>query len=182
MFEKLDELNLKEIIGYSIDSEKEAIKFYNDILNSVSTNELVKQVIQNIIRDEELHRDTLLKLHEVLFGDKDYVVPEGLPPFESSARFDDIQTLVSALDSAMQNELNAEKVYKHCAKKYSQHSLVFNQHALMEKGHFETLKLQRDLYKEEIDRNPGIKEKPLTEIMDHIVVHDKKGGGLHSNR
>lgn len=146
MYEKLKELKFKEIIGYAIMSEEEAHKYYLNLAKGVG--ELVAHRFEGIARDEEMHKKILLGLHKDLFETEEYVVPEGLPPFESSEPVDNVANLIGALETAMGNEYNAYKVYKFLARHMKDHKKLFDYLAMMEHGHYDTLKREKELYEE----------------------------------
>lgn len=150
MEEKLKALNLKEIIGYAIGSEDAASNFYWMIVKVFEPNDLVKNKFESIARDEELHMKALLNLHEEAFGNKDYEVPEGLPPFESQAEVDKVENLIKALQIAMENEANANKMYTFLAKQHKEHRKLFKYLAQTEMGHYETLKQEKGFFDDEV--------------------------------
>jgi rubrerythrin len=155
MYDELEKLSLKEIFGYAIGSEDAANKYYLSLAKSVS--QLVAVRFENIARDEAMHKSILLHLHKELFGDENYSYPEGLPPFESSVKIDSVANLIEALNTAMLNEDNAYHVYKYLAKHQKKHKRLFEYLALMERGHYQTLKSEKELYENEVkeDRNVG---------------------------
>ena len=155
MYEKLKELSFKEIIGYAIYSEDEANKFYTNLAKGVG--ELVAHRFQGFARDEEMHKRMLLSLHRDQFGDENYIVPKGLPPFEGHDLCCDVPTLIGALEKAMLNEHNAFKVYKFLAKEKKEHKKLFDYLGMMERSHYETLKAEKELYEERaLDDTKGL--------------------------
>lgn len=167
MFENMDEilkgLNLKEIIGYAIGSEKAAGNYYRMLVKVFDPNELVKTKFENIAKDEDMHKWVLLDFHKELFGDDDYTVPEGLPPFESVAEVDTVETLLEALNIAMQNERNAYNVYMFLAKHHKEHRKLFKYLAQTETGHYETLKQEKGFFDEEVKEDAGFKGLSVTQ-------------------
>jgi rubrerythrin len=146
MYEKLKELKFKELIGYAIMSEEAANEYYLKLGENVG--ELVAHRFKSIARDEEMHKKVLLSLHKDLFETEKYVVPKGLPPFESAVKVETVANLIGALETAMQNEYNAYKIYRFLAKHHKDHKKLFEYLAMMEQGHYDTLKAEKELYEE----------------------------------
>jgi len=167
MYEKLKSLSLKEIIGYAIASEEAANKYYTDLSKEVS--QLTAHRFENLARDEAMHKKILLNLHKALFNEEKYVVPEGLPPFESSVDASNVANLISALETAMLNEQNAHKVYKFLAEHHKKHRMIFEYLATMERGHYETLKAEKELYEDKVLENPGLKNLPTRELFQSEI-------------
>ncbi len=158
MYEKLKELSIREIIGYTIGSEDAANKYYLDLAKKV--NELTAVRFENLARDEAAHKKVLLSLYKELFGDENWVMPEGLPPFESSVKVETVENLITALGNAMLNEYNAYKVYKFLSKHHKEHRALFEYLAVMEHGHYDTLKMEKELYEDRTIVDPHIKALP----------------------
>ncbi len=147
MKNKLDSLNLQEIIGHSIESEEQSRQFYKKFVEN-GKGQLVPERFKSLMRDEETHKETLLELHEEIYGNKDYVTPEGddLPPHED---FDDLKSvvnLIDALEKAIKNERNAINIYEYLAEEYEEYSSYFSYLASMEHGHLESLNKEREVY------------------------------------
>jgi len=155
MHKRLKELSLKEIIGYAIASEEAASSFYWVLVKVFDPNELVRHKFESLAREEKLHKQTLLNLHVDLFGDRKYSVPDGLPLFESQVEVDTINNFIDALEIAMQNEDNAQKVYKFLARHHKQHRKLFNYLAQTEKSHYHTLKHEKAYLENETSDEPG---------------------------
>ncbi|MBS3816996.1 MAG: ferritin family protein [Candidatus Thermoplasmatota archaeon] len=150
--DKLDEFSLKELIGYSIEAEKSAQKFYEDF-SKAAIGVLVKERFRGLVRDEKVHKDRLLDLHEELFGDKDYVVPDSddLPPHETSYDFTGARNVLDSLEKAMENESNAKTLYEYMGERFEEYSSFFKYLALMEKGHYESLVEEKKLMEGEYE-------------------------------
>jgi rubrerythrin len=148
--EKLKALSFKEIIGYAIGSEDAASNFYWMIVKVFEPNDLVRNKFESIARDEELHMRALLNLHEDAFGDKNYTVPDGLPPFESVADVEKVESLIEALNIAMENEMSANKVYNFLAKEHKDQRKLFKYLAQTELGHYNVLKEEKGFFDEEV--------------------------------
>ncbi len=103
---------------------------------------------KSLMDDEELHKEALLKLHQKIYGDRDYIVPENgdLPPHEDFENLEDVANLIDALEKAINNEYNAIRIYEYLAEEYEEHSSFFKYIAMMEHGHYESLKKEKDLY------------------------------------
>ena len=154
MQEKLQSLDLKEILGYAIASEEAANGFYLVIVRVFDPNELVKNKFESIARDEKLHAKALLNLYKDTFGDENYPVPEGLPPFESVAEVEKLESLIETLVIAMQNEDNAYQIYTHLAKTHPENRKLFKYLAQTEMGHYEILKQEKGFFDEEVSEEP----------------------------
>jgi len=162
MYEKLKTLSLNEIIGYAIASEEAANKYYLDLSKKVS--ELVAFRFENLAKDEEMHRKMLLELHKELFGNENYIVPMGFPPFESSAKIKNVANLIVALGNAILNEYNAYKVYKYLAMHHKEHKSLFEYLAVMEHGHHGALKAEKELYEKRVREEPEIENFTTRDI------------------
>ncbi len=161
---KLGSLSLKEIIGYSIHSEDVASTYYWTLANIFDPNDLVKAKFKALAKDEKLHMEALLHLHKSTFGDENYTIPEGLPPFESIVDVKTVGTFMEAIETAMQNEQNAFETYTMMAQQHKEHRKLFKYLAMTEKGHYETIKQDLEFFQSEINDNPEIKSKSLGEV------------------
>jgi len=150
--EELEKLSLEEILGYVIESEEAAKKYYLELAKNAP--ELVATRFENLAREEEMHKKTVSDIYRTRFGDEKYTVPKGLSPLESSVKIDNIITLIEALDNAMRNEYNAHRVYKYLAVQMKEHKKLFAYLADMEMSHYETVKKERDMYEGQIISNP----------------------------
>ncbi len=151
MYETLDSLSFKEIMGYSIEAEENAYQFYTKMADGLS--ELPAQRYHSLASDEKMHKSELLKLHKRLFGNDKYVVPdkEGLPPHEGDVNIDTIINLIQSLDAAIKSEHNAYEIYTYLAKNQPEHKKFFKLLAAMEHGHYESLKAEKKMYEEGVD-------------------------------
>ncbi|MBS3782704.1 MAG: hypothetical protein KGY68_08890, partial [Candidatus Thermoplasmatota archaeon] len=61
---------------------------------------------------------------------------------------DKLNSLISALESAIEAEKNAYELHYQLAKKIRKHSTLFNYIALMEKGHQVSLEEEKEMYEE----------------------------------
>lgn len=156
MKNKLKALSLKEILGYSIHSEDVASTYYWTLANVFEPNDLVKAKFLAISNDEKLHKQALLNLHKAEFGDENYVVPEGLPPFESVTDVKTVESFMEAIETAMHNELNAHDIYMFLARQNRGHRKLFKYLARTEMGHYETLKQDYHFFGDEFENEPGV--------------------------
>ncbi|MCK5397414.1 MAG: ferritin family protein [Thermoplasmata archaeon] len=161
---KLGKLSLKEIIGYSIHSEDVASTYYWTLAKVFEPNELVKAKFEALANDEKLHKEALLHFYNTQFGDEDYVIPEGLPPFESVIDVKTVETFMEAIETAMENEHNAFETYTMLAKLHKEHRKLFKYLALTEKGHYETLKQDLKFFTGEIEDDHAVGTMNLSEI------------------
>lgn len=147
---ELDKFDLKQLIGYSVDSEEQSKRFYGEFVE-YGKGQLVPERFRSLMNDEELHKETLLGLHEELYGDRDYVVPQGedLPPHEDFDSLENVENLLDALGKAIVNENNAIRIYQYMEEEYGEHSDLFGYLVSMEKGHLESLKEEKKLYERE---------------------------------
>ncbi len=145
MYEALDRLSLKEIIGYCIESEKNTAQIYRKI--SKDLPELMSNRFKSLADDEDLQREQLLKIHKILFGDKKYVVPkkEGLPRLQSDVTSKSVGNLLDALAKAIDHENNVYKVYKYISENHEEQKDLFEYLAMMEHGHLESLKKEKEM-------------------------------------
>lgn len=152
MKENLDEFSFKELMAYSIKSEKEARKFYSDFAKA-GLGALVKERYKSLANDEEIHKQELMKRYEEKFGTKDYEVPESdkLPPHETSYDFSKAKNVIDSLEKGIENEENARNIYKYMAERFDNYSSFFNYLALMEKGHYESLTEELAIMQGEIE-------------------------------
>jgi rubrerythrin len=163
VYEKLKVMSLQDILGYAIASEEASAKFYLHLVKDESINELVSHRFEQMAADESVHKKALLCLYKKTFGDENYKVPEGLPPFESSVHIETVQNMIEALTIAMENEHNAQKIYKFLAHHQKDNKQFYKRLALMEKGHYELLKHEKEAFEEDIMENPTIHQTPVLE-------------------
>jgi len=160
MNKKLDSIKLKSLIGYSIDSEEKSKGFYKKFVDS-GKGMIVSTRFKGLMKDEELHKKTLLKLHEKIYGDRNYERPkkDDLPPHEDFENLENIENLIDALEKAINNEYNAIRIYEYLAEREEEHSGVFEYLAAMEHGHYESLNNEKELYERKTEE-AGKKSSP----------------------
>ncbi|MFW6040749.1 MAG: ferritin-like domain-containing protein [Thermoplasmatota archaeon] len=165
MYEKLKTISFKEILGYSIEGEEDAYKAYMTLAEKMEG--LVSERFKSLARDEKMHKKELLKLHEKEFGDQDYILPEDeedLPPHEGAMiKVNNVQNLIDALDKSMKAEYNAYRIYKYLADNKVKYATLFEYLAVMEKGHYETLKAEKSLYERPEERKKERRIRPFGE-------------------
>ncbi|MBS3792780.1 ferritin family protein, partial [Candidatus Bipolaricaulota bacterium] len=144
---ELDSINLKEIIGYSIQSEEKSKQFYKKFVET-GKGKLVVERFRTLMDEEQLHKETLLELHEKLYGNRNYDIPDNdnLPPHEDFESLRQVENLIDALEKAITNENNAIRIYEYVAGEYEEYSDLFHYLAAMEHGHYESLKREKGLY------------------------------------
>ena len=162
--ETLRGLSLKEILGYSIHSEDVASTYYWTLAKVFEPNDLVKAKFEALAKDEKLHMEALLHLYKTQFGDENYTIPEGLPPFESIIDVKTVETFMEAIETAMQNEMSAHDTYTFLAKEHKEHRKLFKYLAITEKGHYETLKQDLEFFGSEIEDDPAVGAMNLGEV------------------
>lgn len=162
LVEELEKLSLKEILGYAIESEGAARAYYMELAKSAP--ELVATRFQNLAREEEIHKKTVLKIYKKHFGDESYTIPGSLPPLESSVKISTVPSLIAALETAMENEYNALRVYKYLAKVEKEYRDLFTYLAAMEKGHYNVLRMEKDTYEGHVIEKPQAKGMSLIDL------------------
>lgn len=149
MSAEFDEISFEELLGYSIKGEETAYAAYKVISEKLSG--LASDRFQSLAEDELDHKQRLLELHKHEFGDKEYIVPDGksLPPHEGEfieIDTDKVNSLIDALESAIEAEKNAYELYYSLAEKKEKHSELFNYIAVMERGHQFSLEEEKEMY------------------------------------
>jgi len=158
MKEELKSLTFKEILAYSIVAESVSRKTYLNFADS-AVGELQKGRFKSLAKDEVMHSEELEKIYHKEFGKGDIEYPKGkdLPPHEEEIDVSTAENMVQSLEWARQNELNAYDIYKYLAEEHDMYRDIFEYLALMEWGHYESLKAEMDFYKGEIEQNPEVK-------------------------
>jgi len=164
MKKKLGALSMKEILGYAIHSEDVASIYYWTLAKVFEPNDLVKARFLALSNDEKLHKEALLSLHESQFKTSKYVVPKGLPPFESVAKVKTVESFIEALETAMQNERNAHDIYIFLADNNPKHRKLFKYLARTETGHYEAIKQDYYFFTEEAKDDPSIKKIKISQV------------------
>lgn len=164
MKKKLKALSMKEILGYAIHSEDVASTYYWTLAKVFEPNGLVKAKFLALSNDEKLHKEALLSLHKSHFKTAKYVIPKGLPPFESVAGVKTVESFIEALETAMQNERNAHDIYMYLAETNKEHRKLFRYLAKTELGHYESLKQDYNFFTEEAKEDPKIKKTKLSQV------------------
>ncbi len=169
----MGEFSLEQLLGYSIDAERKANKYYNDF-SEAAIGKLMKERFKNLARDEKLHEKELLKIHKKEFGDE-IVIPktEGLPKHETEFEFDNIKNMVDSLEKAIRNEENAKKIYVHMAKRWDKYFNEFNYIAMMEKGHAESLSAEYDLFERDIIKDGNTWRMSMGDVWSNVRDRDR---------
>ncbi|NJE10499.1 ferritin family protein [Thermococcus sp. MAR1] len=138
VLDKLAQLSPKEILGYAIASEEDAKRFYETLAST--SGALLGDFFRELAKAEEGHRAILIKLHETLFGDTSYVVPEGIPFAETSVKVDTVANLIEAMRVALVNEKTAERIYRHLGEVLPEHRGIFGFLAAQERAHYASIR------------------------------------------
>ncbi|MFP4050168.1 MAG: ferritin family protein [Thermoplasmata archaeon] len=179
MYDKLDSYSFKELLGYSIEAEKAANEYYNKF-SEAAIGELMGERFKSLARDEEIHKDALLRIHKEEFGDEDYEVPVGddLPPSETKFKFQGVMNMIDSLEKAVINENSAKRIYKYLAKRENKYASEFEYLALMEKGHAESLRSEKEMLEGKIVNQPDKRGASVKEFWkfhkDHHVSDIEK--------
>lgn len=122
----------------------------------------MKERFRRLMAEEELHRKALLNLHQRIYGNQNYSIPENsdLPPHEDFENLESIENLIDALQKAIENENNAIRIYEYAVEKYDEQSDFFEYLAAMEYGHRESLSKEKELYERKPDETEN---EPLSE-------------------
>ncbi len=170
----LERYSLEELLGYSIEAEKNATGYYNDF-SEAAIGRLMKERFKNLARDEKIHAKELLKIYKKEFGDKDYVVPSGdeLPSHETEFKFDDVKNMVDSLEKAITNERNAKKIYLYMAEKWDKYSTEFRYIAMMEEGHAKSLRAEMNLFEGEAQGKSQGKPVVMEEVWQNVRDRDR---------
>lgn len=162
IFKELEKQDVKDILGYALESERAATTYYKTLAKSAPG--LAATRLENLAREEEVHEKTVKDVYKKEFGDASYTIPGGLPPLESVVEINTVTSLIQALETAMKNEYNAYRVYTYLAKKMKSHKSLFTYLAGMEKGHYDIVKAEGDTYESTIIENPHLREKTPKEL------------------
>ncbi|NJE02833.1 rubrerythrin [Thermococcus sp. MV11] len=138
VLDKLAQLSPKEILGYAIASEEDAKQFYEALASK--SGEVLGEFFRDLSKAEEKHKVILLKLHESLFGDTNYIVPEGIPFAETSVNVDTVANLIEAMRVALINEKTAERIYSHLSEILPEHRGIFSFLAAQERAHYASIR------------------------------------------
>ncbi|MFO7991016.1 MAG: ferritin family protein [Thermoplasmata archaeon] len=148
MKKEIESLTFKELVAYSVVAESVSRKAYLDF-SEAAVGELQKERFKSLAKDEGMHKRELEKIYKKEFGDEDIEYPKGkeLPPHEEEIDVRNSENLVKSLESARKNEMNAYEIYKYLAKEKPMYKEIFEYLAVMEWGHYESLKSEIELYK-----------------------------------
>ncbi len=172
MYDKLDSYSFKELLGYSIEAEKAANEYYNKFAEA-AIGEMMGERFKSLARDEEIHKDALLRIHKEEFGDEDYVVPEedDLPAHETKFKFQGVMNMIDSLEKAVINENSARRIYKYLAKREKKYASEFEYLALMEKGHAESLRSEKEMLEGKVVDQPDRRGVSMKEFWAYHKDH-----------
>ncbi|WP_187146219.1 ferritin family protein [Thermococcus sp. GR7] len=169
ILDKLVKLPLREIIGYAIASEDDTKAFYEGL--AFKTGGLLRDFFQTLAKLEDSHKKTLLRLHETLFGDTDYTVPEGIPFAETSIRVDTVVNLVEAMRIALINEKTAERLYTHLEKRLPEHGIIFGFLAAQERSHYASIKSHVEYLEDVTEGKPEYINVPIEHLNTQLELY-----------
>ncbi len=147
-FNKID---TDEIIAMAVYSEEESYKFYLALADQVD-NDFLKEKLKYFADQEKLHKKILIELNENLFGMKNVKEPSKKYPFEcfiKNSNVDNIDSLLKAIEIAMNCENRAVTIYKSISTrvKDTYAKKIFLYLSNMEKQHYIALKGDYDFFK-----------------------------------
>lgn len=169
ILDKLVKFPLREIIGYAIASEDDAKAFYEHLASR--TGGLLREFFQTLAKAEDSHKETLLRLHETLFGDTDYTVPEGIPFAETSIRVDTVANLVEAMRVALLSEKTAERIYTHLEKRLPEHRIIFGFLAAQERSHYASIKSHVEYLEDVTESKPEYINVPIEHLNTQLELY-----------
>ncbi|CAD5244447.1 Rubrerythrin [Thermococcus camini] len=159
VLDKLAQLSPKEILGYAIASEEDAKQFYETL--AAKSGEVLGDFFRDLAKAEASHRKILLKLHEDLFGDTSYAVPEGIPFAETSVKVDTVVNLIEAMRVALVNEKTAERIYSHLSEILPEHRGIFGFLAAQEKAHYAAIRSHVEYLEDVTNGQPEYVNAPI---------------------
>ncbi|WP_048147814.1 ferritin-like domain-containing protein [Palaeococcus ferrophilus] len=174
--ERVSKLSPKEILGYAIASEEGAREFYESL--SSKLGELLGDFFRDLARAEESHRKILLTLHEKLFGDTNYSVPEGIPLAERAVEVETVANLIEAMEVALLNEKTAERIYTHLAEALPDHRGILLLLAAQEEAHYASIKSHREYLEGLREGEPDYVEAPVDYINSQLEMYINPRGRL----
>lgn len=168
---KLNDLDLKELISYSIEAEEESKQYYNQF-KEIGKGKIIEKRFESLIEDEQMHKEILIDLYNETFDEQDYFMPEEekLPPHEHSEDLEDADTLIDGLERAIENEHNAIVIYEYIAENYEDYAPTFEYLAVMEKGHQESLMKEKTMYERRISDNHDLKDKDPKQFFNNYYL------------
>jgi len=165
---KLENLSIKEILGYAIASEEDAEKFYSELATKLGG--LLKEFFTQLSTAERGHKEILLRIYKSKFGDENYPVPEGIPFAETTIKVETVRNLIEAMKIALTNEKTAERVYKYLAEKMPEHREIFKFLATQERSHYESLRAHKEFLEDTVESKPEYIEAPPTYISSQLEI------------
>jgi len=170
MYEQLEKMSLEEVLRYAIASEDAAGNYYRSLVKFLSPNELVSHKFEHLAIEEDLHKKTLINLYKYMFeeekgkvslGLKGYVFPKGLPPLEGAIKVGHVDSFIEALEIALLSEDRAYNIYMYLAKKHKKHRMLFERLAMLEHGHYQVIKTEKQLCEGVVMEDPSLKNEPV---------------------
>ncbi|WP_461862784.1 ferritin-like domain-containing protein [Thermococcus sp.] len=169
VLEKLAKLSPKEILGYAIASEEDAKRFYEGLASK--SGQLLGEFFTTLAKAEEGHKKILLRLHETLFGDASYTVPEGIPFAETPADVKTVANLMDAMRVALINEKTAERIYSHLGKLLPEHKGIFGFLAAQERAHYASIKSHVEYLEDVTQGRPEYAGSPVHTIQNQFELY-----------
>ncbi|WP_297435251.1 ferritin family protein [Thermococcus sp.] len=166
--DRLARLPPKEVLGYAIASEEDARNFYKNL--TPKCGELLGRFFDDLATAEEGHKKILLKLHERLFGDRNYVVPKGIPLAETAVRVETVANLIEAMQVALVNEKTAERIYGHLKKRLPEHEQIFGFLAAQEKAHYAAIRSHSEYLEDVTQGQPEYINAPVEFFGNQLEV------------
>ncbi|WP_324735612.1 ferritin family protein [Thermococcus sp. SY098] len=168
---KLEKLPEREILGYAIASEEDAIQFYLKL--SEGKGELIAEFFKDLAKAEQAHKTLLLNLHENLFGSKEYTVSGDVLFAESTVNIVTLGNLVEALKTALMTEKTAERVYTLLAQKLPEHRILFDFLAAQERAHYRAIEAHEEYLEGLMRGKPEYVEAPPHVISNQVEIYYK---------
>ncbi|GAB6101806.1 hypothetical protein JCM16138_10290 [Thermococcus atlanticus] len=169
VLEKLAGLSPREILGYAIASEEDAKRFYEHLASK--SGALLGEFFRTLAKAEEGHRAILLRLHESLFGDTDYTVPEGIPFAETSVDVETVANLIEAMRVALVNEKTAERIYSHLSEILPEHRGIFGFLAAQERAHYASIRSHTEYLEDMSRERPEYVNAPAQVIQNQFELY-----------
>ena len=169
ILDRLVKLSPREILGYAIASEEDAKVFYENLASK--TGALLGEFFRDLAKAEESHKKILLGLHETLFGDTDYTVPEGIPLAETSVKVETVANLVEAMRVALTNEKTAERIYTHLGELMPEHRGIFRFLAAQERAHYAAIKSHAEYLEDVTQGKPEYVNAPVEFMGNQLELY-----------
>lgn len=142
----LSSYSLEDLYLSAIKSEVESKAVYSKLAESVK-NAFLKERMRFLAAEEERHREFLVRAYKGNFSAREPVLPGTSPvPLPEMIIPDEQVPLSEVLESAMNAEMAAHDLYISFAARLDDTELkkTLEYFALMEEGHYELLKVEKD--------------------------------------